>query len=675
MSLATLSIDIVAQLAKLQTGMDQAARIAEKNAAQIAAAFGKVNAVIVGLGGAAIGASLVGLAGDAMQGVLAIKDLAEASGASIENVSALEDIAKRAGGSLAEVSTTLVKFNQVLQTATSKNDAGKIFKALGLDLAELKRLDPAEALRQTAVALSGYAEDGEKARVIQALFGKSVQESAGFLRDLAEAGPLKPVVTAEQAEQVDQYAKNLAQLKTNFDDAARSILSAFVPAINEVVKNIRASGGIWKALLGGVDLDTLAFQRKELEGISAQIRGLTDQAAEFRQAMDKDAKAGLPENRAYRQRYDELRDRLFKLQEQAQRTRDGLLQTAEAMKPITATITQPPPASPTRRLKVNLDGDDPKNPKKAKVEVNPRDVPDPSVLAVIRAIESTDAAKIAQLNEQLRGLVALQRLEPEDAALAEAIAKTRDELDKLSPSAKKAAEEKRRLDEILGQTPSAAFDKVLADIDLVEKALAEGAIPTIEQYREALAVISGGTQKIAEVNDVAQSLGLTFTSAFEDAIVNGSKFSDVLKGIEQDLLRLAVRKSITEPFMNMVGTIDWGSIFGSAFGGQRAAGGPVQAGKFYRINELASHGPGEILNVGGEQYLMAASSGVVQPMQAGSSGGRGAVTSSSRALRITYAPQIHIDSRSDQAQVAALVRREVQAGNAQLVEQINRGVR
>ena len=37
MALATLSIDLVAQLAQLQSGMDKAGRIADKNAAQIEA--------------------------------------------------------------------------------------------------------------------------------------------------------------------------------------------------------------------------------------------------------------------------------------------------------------------------------------------------------------------------------------------------------------------------------------------------------------------------------------------------------------------------------------------------------------------------------------------------------------------------------------------------------------
>jgi tape measure domain-containing protein len=47
--------------------------------------------------------------------------------------------------------------------------------------------------------------------------------------------------------------------------------------------------------------------------------------------------------------------------------------------------------------------------------------------------------------------------------------------------------------------------------------------------------------------DVARELGMTFASAFEDAIVNGKSLSDIAKGIERDLLRIGTRTLVTEP--------------------------------------------------------------------------------------------------------------------------------
>ena len=69
-----------------------------------------------------------------------------------------------------------------------------------------------------------------------------------------------------------------------------------------------------------------------------------------------------------------------------------------------------------------------------------------------------------------------------------------------------------------------------------------------ELYVEAVqARIGGVSEEIKKVNTFAQDMGLTFSSAFEKAIIGGGKFSDVLKGLGQDILQIAVRKSITEP--------------------------------------------------------------------------------------------------------------------------------
>lgn len=83
--------------------------------------------------------------------------------------------------------------------------------------------------------------------------------------------------------------------------------------------------------------------------------------------------------------------------------------------------------------------------------------------------------------------------------------------------------------------------------------------------------------------DAVKELGLAFSSAFEDAIVNGKGVGDMLKGLEQDILRIATRKLITEPLAG--GISDFlGSMLGS-FGGARASGGPVSAGKAYLVGE------------------------------------------------------------------------------------------
>ena len=56
----------------------------------------------------------------------------------------------------------------------------------------------------------------------------------------------------------------------------------------------------------------------------------------------------------------------------------------------------------------------------------------------------------------------------------------------------------------------------------------------------------------AEVNQGAQELGFTFSSAFEDAVIGGNNLRDVLKGLQEDVLRIAFRKTVTEPLAEFV---------------------------------------------------------------------------------------------------------------------------
>jgi len=169
----------------------------------------------------------------------ALNDLADATGASIENLSALEHIAMRTGTSVDTVGAALVKFNQTLEAAKPGSGAEQALKAIGLSADELKKLDPAEALRQTAVALAGFADDGNKARLVQELFGKSVREVAPLLKDLAEGGELVAKVTKQQAEEAEKFNKELFQLKANITDVSRSLTSDLITSINATIAKFR----------------------------------------------------------------------------------------------------------------------------------------------------------------------------------------------------------------------------------------------------------------------------------------------------------------------------------------------------------------------------------------------------------------------------------------------------
>jgi hypothetical protein len=70
-----------------------------------------------------------------------------------------------------------------------------------------------------------------------------------------------------------------------------------------------------------------------------------------------------------------------------------------------------------------------------------------------------------------------------------------------------------------------------------------------------------------ELSDIGRDLGLTFSSAFEDAIAGAKSFGEILRGLEQDIIRIITRKLVTEPLAqgvtNFVTGLDFKSLFPS----------------------------------------------------------------------------------------------------------------
>jgi hypothetical protein len=78
------------------------------------------------------------------------------------------------------------------------------------------------------------------------------------------------------------------------------------------------------------------------------------------------------------------------------------------------------------------------------------------------------------------------------------------------------------------------------------------------------------TDAVFDLNAAADGLGFAFESAFENAIVAGESFSDVLQGLAQDIQRLLLREFITA---QLAGALSAGvkGAFGDFFGGEVAA--------------------------------------------------------------------------------------------------------
>ncbi|WP_191082789.1 tape measure protein [Roseococcus microcysteis] len=152
--------------------------------------------------------------------------------------------------------------------------------------------------------------------------------------------------------------------------------------------------------------------------------------------------------------------------------------------------------------------------------------------------------------------------------------------------------------ERLIQNNETAYEKYQRRLEtlgrLVERAERAGrAVPDETISREANAALEElerGQQRVQAATErtssTARDLGLTFSSAFEDAIIKGEKLSKVMQGLLQDIARVIARRTITEPLGNAVTTALSGFSFGNLFSGLfRAEGGPVSAGQPYIVGE------------------------------------------------------------------------------------------
>lgn len=649
MALATLSIDLVAQLGQLTSGMDKAVRVAERSASQIQARWDKLAGVAstlgVAFGGALSAAGVGAFIRATVDGIDRLNDLADATGASVESLSALEDVALRTGTSVDTVGDAVVKLNKVLSDAKPDSDAARALQAIGLSAQELRALDPAQALQRVAVELARFGDDGNKARLVQELFGKSIREVAPLLKDLAENGRLNATVTSDQAREAESFNKQLFELKKNATDAARSLVSSLLPALNQLFERSRREG-VLSSLFTPSEAANLERQAAEAAN---QVRRVSS-AFERAQALSERPDIAGSARAFYREEAVRLRAELEAVQRTALKATDAVRSALgapdqrdysnEGRNRPRPTINLPPPRQPAG------------GPVRAPREIAP--VTDPALADALSAIQQTDAVKVEQITAALDRLFSLRASGlGSDASIDQAIQRLRDELSKLDPEQRAAAESAERLRAILAQTPTATMQEVLQDIERLNKALETGAIKSVEQWGEAVLVVtqrlpSQVKQAAEEVNEFFRQAGRNIQDAIGDSVLAtiDGRAKDIFSIWKQLLKRMA-----SEAIAARLGTSLLGSDFSKTgqiggFLGQaidwfkalpgRANGGPVTAGMPYIVGER------------GPELMVPRTSGTVVP-----NGALAAVGSS-----YTWAPTININGSADTRQIESVLARE-----------------
>lgn len=206
------------------------------------------------------------------------------------------------------------------------------------------------------------------------------------------------------------------------------------------------------------------------------------------------------------------------------------------------------------------------------------------------ALGSSDRAK--QLKAELEALKeTLKKLEEtakeadsavelkSATAAAEGAEKVKKSTDDLVESLRKETEELRIRNSMYGES-SEAIERAIREYR-IQNDMAAGNIKltkeqqaAVEDYLTAIEKLSTANRQLEEQDEERKrraddlkrayaELGTTFQGAFEDAIIAGDKFSDVLQGLAEDIARITLRSTITGPLTTWAA----GGGLGDAFKG------------------------------------------------------------------------------------------------------------
>lgn len=630
MPLATLTIDLDARTAKLEESFHKAEQASERTAKAIEHSFESVRqtldfaAGVIGLDLTIEGfKELARVSLEAMEGLNHTK---AATGASIENLSALENIARRNGGTLETVTDVLVKFNLALNKPEAEGSAtSRALKAIGLDAVELRKIDPAEALQKVAQALAGYEDGGNKARLVQELFGKSIREAGPFLKQLAEAGKLNATVTTQQAEEAEKFAQELHTLATNSSLFARSLLSDAIPALNAWIEREiaakEAGFGMFDSERFRVATDSIFSRnaRDQLDKYSAALVDVEKKLTTLNSSND-------PQGRR-RKAWDDEAEKLRKLVKYY----DELI-----------------------RLDVDYSHEGKNAPKLA--------VPD--FLTPERKREFTGAIRDAKEYYKAEFLRSEKDIYTAKLPTDTSLVGPEIDLEEL----KQRNDLARELNSILASTPTKQLEQLVDLENALNDAFRFGQIGP-EEYAQALDVLATKFDKTGD--DLARFAEIgreRIQSALGDSlfdVLNG-KFNNIGTAFG-NLIKRMVAESLAADIMGKLfpksGSSDSSSLltgFLALFGGNRATGGPVQAGRMYEVNE---GGRPEVFGYQGRQYLLnGKNDGYVRPLgQGGGGAGGGArydlsVTIGSVGEGVSMAQVASVVTQAQRAQESRLMR-------------------
>lgn len=631
--------------------MTAAERQASKSFSAIekrAKAFGTA----LGIGLVTAATALTALTKSAIDNADALRDSSIQLGISTETLSAYSYAAQQTGTDLDSLSRGLkILSKNAADALKPTSEQARVFDALGISVVDatgnLKQLD--QLVPQVADAFAQLEDGTQKAALAQSLFGKSGLELTEFLnsgsRGLEEftdkARELGLIIGTDTANAADEFNDKMADLRALVSGFGNQLAAELLPRLIELVDRFNAAskegkvlgttvkdiGSLFDVFVGQVDKANEVGEsfRVMMAGIeqyivlvksafgdllSLNISGFfTNALGAAKQAL-QNLKAGFGLQADFSGVSGAVTGR------GAQNARGG------SNRPETGGINRAALADALAGIT------EPKGPK-AKAATKEVDQLDESYKRLIESMKEEIAlfgqtTEVAKLRYDLESGELAKLAEPKKQELL-ALAQQIDSMKELAELEKAAADfnkqESKRLKEALEDNES-LIEAMQFEYELLgmtnkererELALRQLNIDATDEQKQKVAELADAYTDMQETISVMDDIRSEFGDFFSE-VLNGTKsvkdaFKDMLDDIQKRILDRIAQNWVDQLFgqagssgggASASGGTNWLALIGSLFGGGKASGGNVGAGKFYRINE---NGP-EMLSVSGKDYLM-----------------------------------------------------------------------
>jgi hypothetical protein len=539
MALATLTIDINAKLANIEQDLGKVSHLAEKSAARMDAAFGAAKAAFAGMAAAFSVGALI----DNIKGIIDLgdemNDLSQRVGISVKDLATWKLAAEQSGTSLESLAKGVKGLSTFMVDHSDK-----------LKKAGITATDANGALIQLADLFANMPDGVTKTALAVKLFGKAGMDMIPMLnqgsKGLSEAQEKAKVYgerMAALAPQADKFNDQLSELALHSKVASMAMVSSMLPAMTEISAAMAIAaqeGGALKAIwigFGGIGAQVLNPLSALIKQVGASAHEF---AADFNESMAKITTGNVSQN-FYKTALEE-RAQAQRIYREMAALGDGLgLEGPEQKRPetaaeIVARIKREQEAT-RKAMGLAKEGHEKKAAKFHGVD----DYASRINQAVAGAINSSAVVKSRELADQIEALDKLFF----DSGLDMDIYTSA--MAKLTGQTDKASKETDRLMQLLAATPTAKLEETRKDMELLASMLEGGHISENQFIEAAQARLGTLGEAVKEVDTFAHDMGMGFNSAFEEAAIGGKSLSDVLKGLDKDIARIILRKSVTEP--------------------------------------------------------------------------------------------------------------------------------